>query len=125
MYKENKVEMKKVLVTAVLVTPLLAFGQSRVDTTIGSYGFKLALQPKSVTQMDLQNNIQRQIVKQQTKAKVEKAKKLTKEHCTENKCTFKQVLKAVFLGGKFPWETEEQYKDRLQRSTHPSNLPFK
>ena len=117
--------MKKLLVIAVLATPLLAFCQSRVDTTIGSYGFKISMQPKSITEKDLQNNIQRQIVKQQTKAKVEKAKKLTKEHCKDNKCTFKQVLKAVFLGCKFPWETEEQYKDRLQRSIHPSNLPFK
>lgn len=117
--------MKKLLLTAILVTPLLAFCQSRVDTMMGSYGFKLALQPKSVTERDLHNNIQRQIVKKQTKEKVEKAKKLTKEHCTDNKCTFKQVLKALFLGGKFPWETEEQYKDRLKRSTQPSNLPFK
>ena len=125
MYKENKVEMKKVLVIAVLVTPLLAFGQSRVDTTIGSYGFKLALHPKSITQKDIQNSIQRQVIRQQIRAKVNEAKKLTKEKCTDNKCTFKQVLKAVFLGGKFPWETEEQYKDRLQISTQPSNLPFK
>ena len=117
--------MKKVLVIAVLVTPLLAFSQSRVDTTIGSYGFKLALQPKSVTQMDLQNNIQRQIVKQQIKAKVEKAKKLTKENCTENKCTFKQVLKAVFLGGKFPWETEKDYQLRKQIECTPVGQPFK
>lgn len=117
--------MKKVLVTAVLVAPLLAFGQGRVDTTIGSYGFKLALQPKSVTQMDLQNNIQRQIIKQQTKAKVEKAKNLTKEKCSDNKCTFKQVLKAIFLGGKFPWETNKDYQLRKQMECTPAGQPFK
>lgn len=117
--------MKKLLVIAVLVTPLLAFGQSRVDTMMGSYGFKLALQPKSVTQMDLQNNIQRQIVKQQIKAKVEKAKKLTKKHCTENKCTFKQVLKAVFLGGKFPWETDKDYQLRKQMEATLVGQPSK
>ena len=50
--------MKKLLVIAVLVIPLFALSQSRIDTTIGSYGFKLALQPKSITQIDLQNNIQ-------------------------------------------------------------------
>lgn len=117
--------MKKLLVMSVLVTPLFAFSQSRVDTTIGSYGFKLALQPKSVTKMDLQNNIQRQIVKQQTKVKIEKAKKLTKEHCTENKCTFKQVLKAIFLGSKFPWETDKDYQLRKQMEATMTGQPFK
>ena len=48
--------MKKLLVIAVLVTPLLAFCQSRVDTMMGSYGFKLAMQPKSIRTDTIKNN---------------------------------------------------------------------
>ena len=114
--------MKKIILLALLVLlvlPLTVLAQSRGDRLVGTYNFKL--QPSKIDT----TKIQRKVIQAKHKAKVEKAKKLTKEKCSDNKCTFKQVLKAVFLGGKFPWETEEQYNDRLQRRTHPSNLPFK
>lgn len=55
--------MKKVLLTLVILLPTLIFAQSRVDTMIGSYGFKLALQPKPMKTDTIKAKIQRQVVK--------------------------------------------------------------
>ena len=113
--------MKRLVVLGLVLLPVLAFSQSRADVMIGSEAFKKAFQPKS----NIQTKIERKVLQQEHKAKVEKAKKLTKEKCSNNKCTFKQVLKAIFLGGKFPWETENQYRLRKQMECTPAGQPCK
>lgn len=76
--------MKKLLVIAVLVTPLLAFSQSRVDTMMGSYGFKLAMQPKPIRTDTIKNNIKRQIIKTK-KNNNQKQQKQTKKKTNKKK----------------------------------------
>lgn len=117
--------MKRLVVLGLLLLPLTLLGQSRADVMIGSYGFKQALQPKSNKTNKVENNVQRKVVQAEHKAKVEKAKKLTKEKCSNNKCTFKQVLKAIFLGCKFPWETDKEFHNRKMIEYTPAGQPFK
>ena len=111
--------MKKIILLTLLVLPLTILAQSRGDRLVGTYGFKL--QPSKVDT----TKIQRKVIQAKHKAKVEKAKNLTKEKCSDNKCTFKQVLKAIFLGGKFPWETDKDYQLRKQMECTPAGQPFK
>lgn len=111
--------MKKIILLTLLVLPLSVLAQSRGDRLVGTYGFKL--QPSKIDT----TKIQRKVIQAKNKVKIEKAKELTKKHCTDNKCTFKQVLKAIFLGGKFPWETDEQYRLRKQIKCTPAGQPFK
>lgn len=113
--------MKRLVVLGLVLLPVMVFSQSRADVMIGSEAFKKAFQPKS----NLQTKVERKVVQQQHKAKIEKAKKLTKEKCSDNKCTFKQVLKAIFLGGKFPWESEKDFLKRKKMESTPSGQPFK
>ena len=111
--------MKKIILLTLLVLPLSVLAQSRGDRLVGTYGFKL--QPSKIDT----TKIQRKVIQAEHKAKVEKAKELTKKHCTNNKCSFKQVLKAIFLGGKFPWETVKDYQLRIQIECTPAGQPFK
>lgn len=121
--------MKKLLVTILLVLPLAVLAQSRGDRLVGTYGFKV-----QSTKVD-STAIERQVLRQlHTRYKqiplieddrVIKAKELTKEKCSDNKCSFKQVLKAIFLGGKFPWETNKDYQLRKQIECTPAGQPFK
>lgn len=37
----------------------------------------------------------------------------------------RQWLKAIFLGGKFPGESDESYKKRLEIKSYPAAQPFK
>lgn len=120
--------MKKLIITILLVLPLTIMAQSRGDRLVGTYGFK---QNKSLND-SITNQVNRQLAHNRLSKiplieddRVVKSKELTKKHCTNNKCTFKQVLKAVFLGGKFPWETKEQYKLRKQVESMPAGQPFK
>lgn len=120
--------MKKLLVTVVLVLPLTIMAQSTGDRLVGTYAFK----QNKVLNDTITNQINRQLAYNRFKKipliednRVVKAKELTKEHCKDNKCTFKQVLKEIFLGGKFPWETQSQYKLRKQIENTPAGQPFK
>lgn len=111
--------MKKIILLTLLVLPLSVLAQSRGDRLVGTYGFKL--QPSKIDTA----KIQRKVIQAEYKTKIEKAKKLTKEKCSDNKCIFKQVLKAIFLGGKFPWETDKDYQLRKQMECTPAGQPFK
>lgn len=136
--------MKKIIIITLLVTSLIApitlLAQSRGDRIVGNYGFKVnsvKTEKPKVDSTTLQKNLEHKIFRQlELNAhyqkiplieddRVVKAKELTKEHCNNNKCTFKQVLKAIFLGGKFPWETQEQYILRKQVECTPAGQPFK
>ena len=132
--------MKKIIIITLLIAPITLLAQSRGDRIVGTYGFKVSTvkteKPK-VDSVSLQKHLERKIFRQlELNARYQKipliednrivkAKELTKEHCNDNKCTFKQVLKAIFLGGKFPWETQEQYVLRKQIECTPAGQPFK
>ena len=132
--------MKKIIIITLLIAPITLLAQSRGDRVVGTYGFKVSTvkteKPK-VDSVALQKQLERKIFRQlELNARYQKipliednrivkAKELTKEHCNDNKCTFKQVLKAIFLGGKFPWETQEQYVLRKQIECTPAGQPFK
>lgn len=121
--------MKKIITLGLVLLPLSVLAQSRGDRLVGTYGLKV-----QSTKVD-STAIERQILRQlHTRYKqiplieddrVIKAKEFTKKHCANNKCTFKQVLKAIFLSGKFPWETQEQYILRKQIECTPAGQPFK
>ena len=120
--------MKKIIIITLLVMPITLLAQSRGDRLVGTYAFK---QNKTLNDT-ITNKVNRQLAYNRFKKiplieddKVVKAKELTKEHCKDNKCTFKQVLKAIFLGAKFPWETQEQYILRKQIECTPAGQPFK
>lgn len=55
--------MKKLLLAGIMLCPLIVCAQSRVDTMMGSYGFKLALQPKSIKTDTIKAKIQREVAK--------------------------------------------------------------
>lgn len=109
--------------------PITLLAQSRGDRIVGTYGFKVNQVKTDTISKKIENKVHRTIARQQIPLieddRVVKAKELTKEHCKDNKCTFKQVFKAVFLGGKFPWETQEQYILRKQIECTPAGQPFK
>jgi len=120
--------MKKIIILGLLLLPLTVMSQSRGDRLVGTYGFK---QNKSLND-SIANQVNRQLAYNRLSKiplieddRVVKSKELTKKHCTNNKCTFKQVLKAIFLGGKFPWETDKDYQLRKQIECTPAGQPFK
>ena len=120
--------MKKIIIITLLVMPITLLAQSRGDRVVSTYAFK---QNKTLNDT-ITNKVNRQLAYNRFNKiplieddRVVKAKELTKEHCNNNKCTFKQVLKAIFLSGKFPWETQEQYILRKQIECTPSGQPFK
>lgn len=64
--------MKKLLLAGIMLCPLIVCAQSRVDTMMGSYGFKLALQPKSVKTDTLKVKVQREVAKAKLNKKTNK-----------------------------------------------------
>ena len=121
--------MKKIIIITLLILPITLLAQSRGDRLVGTYGFKANSVKTDTISKKIENQVRRTIARQKIPLiendRVVKAKELTKEHCKDNKCTFKQVLKAVFLGGKFPWESNEQYRLRKQVESTPAGQPFK
>ena len=117
--------------------PTSIFAQSPGDRMITSEGFKNMINTKA---------IEDSLKKADEKAKLEKAKKqkqqeekavkikkeaepicieITKNDKNKEDSKFICLLKAIFLGGKSPWESEQDYKLRLQMSTFPASQPFK
>ena len=120
-----------------LLLPITVFAQSPGDRMIVSEGFKNMINTKAV-----ENSLK----KANEKAKLEQAKKqkqqeekavkikkeaepicieITKNSKNKEDSKFVCLLKAIFLGGKTPWESEQDYKLRLQMSTFPASQPFK
>jgi len=129
--------MKKLMVLIVVVfTSVLVYSQSpRVEVKITKDGFGNTLQQKAVS--DTLQKVLQQSVEEQQKAAAQKAeeerilaikkeaepicKQITKTEDSKFLC----IVKAIFLGGKFPWESEAQYKLRLEVSTWPAAQPYK
>lgn len=121
--------MKKIITLGLLLLPLTIMAQSRVDRLVGTYGFKT--KPIQIDSTTIERQVLRQLHTRYKQIplieddRVVKARELTKKYCTNNKCTFKQILKAIFLGGKFPWETDKDYQLRKQMEATPVGQPFK
>lgn len=129
--------MKKIIiVVSMLLVAVCGYCQSPGDRMIASEGFKYFANIKQV-----QDTLQNQVEQEQLKAIKQKEqedrilaiKKEAEPICIElvsndenkEEGQFICILKAVFLGGKFPWETKEEYKNRLQISGLPATQPFK
>ena len=129
--------MKKLIILIILLLPISIFAQSPGDRMVVSEGFKGVGNTQHLT-----DTLQRKIEEAKLKAiKEQKAKEkkviaikkeaepicteLTKDDKNKDDSKFLCILKAIFLGGKFPWETEQEYKLRLQVSTLPATQPYK
>lgn len=131
--------MRKLAVLLVLcaVASLVGHAQSpRVEVQMTKFGFGQFFQQKAVSD-SLQQALQQSVEEQQRKAAAQKAeeerilaikkeaepicKQITKTEDSKFLC----IVKAIFLGGKFPWESEAQYKLRLEVSTWPAAQPYK
>lgn len=130
--------MKKIIIIiSLLLVAVCGYCQSPGDRMIASEGFKYFANVKQIT-----DTLQRKVEKQQLqKIKDQKTKEdkilaikkeaepicveITKEFSNKEESQFLCVLKAIFLGGKFPWETKEEYRVRLEISAWPSTQPSK
>lgn len=130
--------MKKLLVlVSLMFVSVLVFAQSPGDRMITSEAFKQYINTKQLTDT-LQKAVEKAKLEQLKKQKEQeermlKIKKEAEPICSEivkdkeNKedKKFVCILKAIFLGGKFPWETDEEYRFRLEMSTWPASQPSK
>lgn len=129
--------MKKLIILSMLLLPITVFAQSPGDRMIAREGFKYFANTKEITDI-LQRKIEEEQLQQlkDQKAKEDKVIEIKKEAepiCIEitkndeNKedSKFICILKAIFLGGKFPWETNEEYRVRLEISAWPATQPSK
>lgn len=124
---------KTIIILGLILMPLLGFCQSPGDRMIASEGFKYFANVKQITDT-LQRKVEAQQLQQikDQKANEDKILAIKKESepiciqiTTDEESKFICILKAIFLGGKFPWETEEEYKVRLQVSKLPATQPSK
>ena len=129
--------MKKLIILSILLLPITVFAQSPGDRMIASEGFKNMINTKAIGDSLKKANekikLEQAKKQKQQEEKVVKIKKEAESICIEitkndkNKedSKFVCILKAVLLGGKYPWESEQDYKLRLQMSTFPASQPFK
>ena len=117
--------------------PVSIFAQSPGDRMVASEGFKYFANVKKITDT-LQRKVEKQQLQQIKDQKTKEDKilaikkeaepicvEITKEFSNKEESQFLCVLKAVFLGGKFPWETKEEYRVRLEISAWPATQPSK
>lgn len=128
---------KTIIILGLILIPSLGFCQSPGDRMIASEGFKYFVNVKQITDT-LQRKVEEQQLQQikDKKAKEDKilaikkeaepiCVEITKEFSNKEESRFLCVLKAIFLGGKFPWETKEEYRTRLEISAWPATQPSK
>lgn len=118
--------MKKLLVLVVMLfCSLTVFAQSpRVETRITHDGLGWMIVPKKTLNDSTQRAIERAIAKQVLQAKRDSVKVNVVKKPTV-KYGKKQWLKAIFLTGKFPGESDDAYRKRLQIQSYPASQPFK
>ena len=143
--------MKKVVITvvAVVFAAVAAQAQSaRVEVGIMNDSWKGSLALNKRVEQEVTREEARQAQKQakqeQAKQKNNSAvKRSPKAPATQKKVTNKntqkpakkaekkengtttQWLEAIFLGGKFPGETDAEYHNRMMSQTQPATMPFK
>lgn len=117
--------MKKLLVISVLLTALFVQAQSpRVEVALTrTYTTQPASKVKRASTQVKTDSLERAIMKQVEQARREAIKKeIEKKRKAQIR---KQWIKAIFLGGKFPGESDEEYRNRLQIQSYPATQPFK
>lgn len=118
--------MKKlVVIIVVLLTALYVQAQSpRVEVMLTrTYAVQSAKKSKLKSTQVKTDSLERAILKQVEKARREAIKKeIEKKRKAQIR---KQWLKAIFLNGKFPGESDEAYRQRLQIQSYPASQPFK
>ena len=112
-----------VVISAILFIPLMGYCQSPGDRIVISEAYKSTIPTKverSVIQITLDKQIQEQKkietilnIKQEAEPLCEN---IVKDSTNKEQDKFICILKAIFIGGKKPWETEEQYIDKLNHS---------
>jgi len=130
--------MKSIIIVVILLLiSVCGYCQSPGDRKITSEGFKYfvdtkvleELLQKSATQAQLDSSNkpteQEQKVLEIKKESEPICVEISKDKSNKEESTFICILKAIFLGGKFPGESDEQYKLRLQISTLPAVQPYK
>lgn len=116
--------MKKlVIVVGLLVVPLIGYCQSPGDRIVFSEAYKQTVNTK-VERTVVTQTVNKQIQEQNEIQRILKIKLEAEPICNlivkdmqnkdENK--FICILKAIFIGGKLPWETDLQYKNKLEHS---------
>ena len=125
--------MKKlVVILAVLFVSGVVQAQSpRVDSKITHDGLGWTLVPRYAlndsTQKALNAALERAVAKQrlQSGAKIHIPADTTTVKKKPVRSTRAQWLRAIFLGGPFPGESKEAYRQRLQIQSYPASQPFK
>ena len=120
--------MKKLLVLVVMLfCSLTVFAQSpRVETQITHDGLGWMIVPKRKVKDSTQIALERAIAKQLLQAKRDSVKVgATQVKRPVVRCSRAQWLRAIFFGGKFPYESDEAYRKRLQIQSYPASQPFK
>lgn len=125
--------MKRVVVClAVMLVAVAAQAQSpRVEVQITNKGLGKTLITKrkklnDTTQTALHAALERAIARQVLQAKKDT---VVVDTATVQRAVARanryQWLRAIFLGGKFPGESDEAYKKRMQIQSYPAAQPFK
>lgn len=131
--------MKKIILT--VVTTLFVAGAAqaqspRVEVMMISPAFNGTGAKQSRPQANVQqqqNQVLRVVMQQVAKAKqkaqhanaADPAKRSAKPAAKTQEGGVGQWLKAIFLGGRFPGESTQDYHDRMVAQTQPAALPFK
>lgn len=115
--------MKK-LFFLIMLLPITLFAQTKVDIS------KLDIKLNSEDSIRLQKQLEIKIFRQlEIEARYNKLTSYPKikstPQKTKKKYSRRDILKAIFLGCQFPWETDEQYKLRKEVERLPACQPFK
>lgn len=116
--------MKNVVIVVLLLCPVFALAQSRGDilvirdawhSTTPKLSTKKEKQTKSSVKIALEKAVREKIVKSEAERKKRELEIKRR----------KEIIKAIFFGGKFPWESEEDYRVRTQNRASMQGQPFK
>ena len=117
--------MKQVVVVVMLLCPVLALAQSRGDMVVISDAWKSTTPKVSATKKEKKQKVNiKKTLKKAVKENIAKKEEEKKKKELELQKR-KEIFKAVFLGGKLPCETEEQYKARLEQQASMQGQPTK
>lgn len=116
--------MKKLLVLFVFIlfTSVCSFSQSpSVEVRMARIN---TIKPVKVKNTTIQkDSLERAILKQVEQARRDAIKKDIEKK--RRAAIRRQWLRAIFLGGKFPGESDEAYRKRLEVQSYPASQPFK
>lgn len=110
--------MKQVVIAVLLLCPVFALGQSRGDIIVirdawlNVYTNKQTNKTINNKNKQTNNSLSIAIKRQVVKRRLELQRK-------------KLIIKALLLGEKLPWESEEDYQARIQAKTTMQGQPFK